>query len=77
MLILVSDTASDKYYCTESVHLVVVVHALIHIHQYYMPLFHFPQYGMTALMCASSSGNTDTVHALVSAGAQVDLQNEV
>ena len=42
-----------------------------------MPLFHFPQYGMTALMCASSSGNTDTVHALVSAGAQVDLQNEV
>ena len=36
-----------------------------------------PQSGMTALMEASSSGNTDVVQLLLSSGAQVDLQTEV
>ena len=33
--------------------------------------------GCTALMSASGSGNTDMVRLLLSAGAQVDLQNSV
>ena len=35
------------------------------------------QNGWTALMEASSSGHTDVVHALLSGGAQVDLQRGV
>ena len=36
-----------------------------------------PQDGGTALMWASVMGHTDTVRALLSAGAQADLQDEV
>ena len=36
-----------------------------------------PQYGSTALMCASYSGHTDVVQLLLSSGAQVDLQEMV
>ena len=36
-----------------------------------------PQHGRTALMWASSNGHTDVVHALLSGGAQADLQDEV
>ena len=36
-----------------------------------------PQFGNTALMEASGSGCADSVHVLLSAGAQVDLQNKV
>ena len=36
-----------------------------------------PQNGKTALMAASFSGHTDVVHALLSGGAQVDLQSKV
>ena len=32
---------------------------------------------MTALMWASYRGHTDVVHALLSGGARVDLQNKV
>ena len=45
-----------------------------------LSLFHshcVPQNGWTALMLASSSGHTDVVHALLSGGAQPDLQDEV
>ena len=36
-----------------------------------------PQDGWTALMEASFSGHTDVVHALLSGGAQPDLQYKV
>jgi len=36
-----------------------------------------PQNGMTALMWASFHGHTDVVHALLSGGAQVDLQDKM
>ena len=42
-----------------------------------LPCVYSPQYGGTALMLASYHGRTDTVRALLSAGAQADLQDEV
>ena len=45
-----------------------------------LSLFHshcVPQHGRAALMWASSNGHTDVVHALLSGGAQPDLQDEV
>jgi len=53
---------------------------IVHIHQHVLSLIYshcVPQNGMTALMWASSNGHTDVVHALLSGGAQPDLQDEV
>ena len=54
--------------------------SLFHIHQHVLLLFcsHcVPQDGITALMLASYLGRTDNVRVLVTAGVQVDLQDEV
>jgi len=54
--------------------------SIVHIHQHVLSLFcsHcVPQDGMTALMWASFHGHTDVVHALLSGGAQPDLQDKV
>ena len=54
--------------------------SIVHIHQHVLSLLFshcVPQYGWTALMSASDSGHTDVVHALLSGGAQVDLQRGV
>ena len=54
--------------------------SIVHIHQHVLSLFcsHcVPQDGMTDLMWASWGGHTDVVHALLSGGAQADLQDEV
>ena len=45
-----------------------------------LSLFHshcVPQFGNTALMLASDRGHTDVVRALLSGGAQPELQNGV
>ena len=61
---MVSITAIHLLPCLERVLLLFCSHCV-------------PQYGNTALMEASGSGCTDSVHVLLSAGAQVDLQNKV
>ena len=60
------------YYFIGSVHLSLA--DLLHSHQCHCFV---PQFGLTALMRASRNGHSDTIHVLVSAGAQIDLQNEV
>ena len=61
---MVSITAIHLLPCLECVLLLFCSHCV-------------PQFGTTALMEASGSGCTDSVHVLLSAGAQVDLQNKV
>ena len=63
-------------YLTWSVH----SNCCLFVHQHVLSLFwshSVPQRGSTALMYASRKGHSDAARALVSAGARVDLQDEV
>ena len=71
MCMVISD-AITHYYFIGSVHLSIA--APFHIHQCHCFV---PQYGMTALMWASSNGHSDAIKVLLSAGAQIDLQDKV
>ena len=71
MCMVISD-AITHYYFIGSVHLSIA--APFHNHQCHCFV---PQYVMTALMWASSNGYSDAIKVLLSAGAQIDLQDEV
>jgi len=71
MCTVISD-AITHYYFIGSVHLSIA--ALLRIHQFHCFI---PQIGETALMDASSKGHSDAIQVLLSAGAQIDLQDVV
>ena len=71
MCMVISD-AITHYYFIGSVHLSIA--ALLHIHQCHCFV---PQIGEAALMWASSRGHSDAIKVLLSAGAQIDLQDKV
>ena len=71
MCMVISD-AITHYYFNRSVHLSIA--APFHNHQCHCFV---PQRGKTALMEASADGHSDAIQVLLSAGAQIDLQNKV